>query len=74
MARWISVTLGDEDKEHDVLINLDNVTAVIGRTLCFVGGNNEDYLTVRESHIEIAALIARAEGGRVIARAEGGRA
>ena len=74
MSRWIIVTHGDDDEIHDVLINLDNVTAVIGRTLYFAGGNNEDYLTVRESHIEIAALIARAEGGRVIARAEGGRA
>ena len=61
MARWISVTLGDEDKEHDVLINLDNVTAVIGRTLCFVGGSDEDCLTARESHTELTALIARAE-------------
>lgn len=60
MARWISVTHGDEDEEHDVLINLDNVTAVIGRTLCFVGGD-ENYLTVRESHTELTALIARAE-------------
>lgn len=63
MARWISVTHGDEDEEHDVLINLDNVTAVIGRTLYFVGGSDEDYLTVRESHTELTALIARAEGG-----------
>ena len=64
MARWISVTHGDEDEEHDVLINLDNVTAVIGRTLYFVGGSDEDYLTVRESHTEIVALIAKAEGGK----------
>ena len=64
MARWISVTHGDEDEEHDVLINLDNVTAVIGRTLCFVGGSDEDCLTVRESHTEIVALIAKAEGGK----------
>ena len=63
MARWICVTHGDEDEEHDVLINLDNVTAVIGRTLYFVGGSDEDYLTVRESHTELTALIARAEGG-----------
>ena len=61
MARWINVTQGDEDEEHDVLINLDNVTAVIGRTLYFVGGNDEDYLTVRESHTELTALIAQAE-------------
>ena len=64
MARWISVTHGDEDEEHDVLINLDNVTAVIGRTLYFVGGNDEDYLTARESHTELTALIAQAEGGK----------
>ena len=64
MARWISVTLGDEGETHDVLINLDNVTEVIDQTLYFVGGNDEDYLTVRESHTQLTALIARAEGGR----------
>ena len=58
MARWISVT--QEDGE-DVLINLDNVTAVIGRTLFFVGGNEEDYLVANESHTELTALIAQAE-------------
>ena len=61
MARWISVT--QEDGE-DVLINLDNVTAVIGRTLFFVGGSEEDYLVANESHTELTALIARAEGDR----------
>lgn len=61
MARWISVTHGDEGETHDVLINLDNVTAVIGRTLYFVGGSDEDYLIVRESHTELIALIAKAE-------------
>ena len=61
MARWISVT--QEDGE-DVLINLDNVTAVIGRTLFFVGGSEEDYLVANESHTELTALIARAEGGK----------
>ena len=58
MARWISVTQADGE---DVLINLDNVAAVIGRTLYFVGGNDEDYLTVGESHTELTALIAKAE-------------
>ena len=61
MARWISVTQADGE---DVLINLDNVTAVIGRTLFFVGGSEEDYLVANESHTELTALIARAEGGR----------
>ena len=61
MARWISVTQADGE---DMLINLDNVTAVIGRTLYFVGGNDEDYLVANESHTELTALIARAEGGR----------
>lgn len=59
MARWISVTATDTNE--DTLINLDNVTAVIGRTLYFVGGSDEDYLTVRESHTELTALIAQAE-------------
>ena len=58
MARWISVTQADGE---DVLINLDNVAAVIGRTLFFVGGGNEDYLVANESHTELTALIARAE-------------
>ena len=58
MARWISVTQADSE---DVLINLDNVTAVIGRTLFFVGGNDEDYLVANESHTELTALIAQAE-------------
>lgn len=62
MSRWISVT--QSDNGEDTLINLDNVTAVIGRTLYFVGGNVEDYLTVRESHTELTALIARAERTR----------
>ena len=61
MARWISVTQADGE---DVLINLDNVTAVIGRTLFFVGGSEEDYLVANESHTELTALIARAEGGK----------
>lgn len=58
MARWISVTQKDGE---DVLINLDNVAAVIGRTLFFVGGNEEDYLVANESHTELTALIAKAE-------------
>ena len=58
MARWISVTQADGE---DILVNLDNVTAVIGRTLYFVGGNDEDYLVANESHTELTALIARAE-------------
>ena len=62
MARWISVTQADGE---DVLINLDNVAAVIGRTLFFVGGSEEDYLVANESHTELIALIARAEGGRI---------
>ena len=57
MARWISVTNTDG---KDVLINLDNVAAVIGRTLFFVGGD-EDYLVANESHTELTALIAQAE-------------
>ena len=61
MARWISVTEADGE---DVLINLDNVAAVIGRTLYFVGGSEEDYLVANESHTELTALIAQAEGGR----------
>lgn len=59
MARWISVTEADGE---DMLINLDNVAAVIGRTLFFVGGGEEDYLVANESHTELTALIARAEG------------
>ena len=62
MTRWISVTQADGE---DVLINLDNVAVVIGRTLFFVGGGDEDYLVANESHTELTALIARAEGGRV---------
>ena len=58
MARWISVTEADGE---DVLINLDNVEAVIGRTLFFVGGGEEDYLVANESHTELTALIAKAE-------------
>ena len=58
MARWISVTEADGE---DVLINLDNVAAVIGRTLFFVGGGEEDYLVANESHTELTALIAKAE-------------
>ena len=61
MARWISVT--QEDGE-DILVNLDNVTAVIGRTLFFVGGNDEDYLVANESHTELTALIAQTERSR----------
>ena len=61
MARWINVTQADGE---DVLINLDNVAAVIGRTLFFVGGGEEDYLVANESHTELTALIARAEGDR----------
>ena len=58
MARWISVTQADGE---DVLINLDNVSAIQGRTIFFVGGDAEDYLVANESHTELTALIAQAE-------------
>ena len=44
-----------------MLVNLDNVAAVIGRTLFFVGGSEDDYMVANESHTELTALIARAE-------------
>ena len=59
MARWISVTA--EDTNKDTLINLDNVSAIQGRTIFFVGGDAEDYLVANESHTELTALIAKAE-------------
>ena len=62
MARWISVTATDTNE--DTLINLDNVSAIQGRTIFFVGGDAEDYLVANESHTELTALIARAEGDR----------
>ena len=58
MARWISVTATDTNE--DTLINLDNVSAIQGRTIFFVGGGAE---VANESHTELTALIARAEGG-----------
>ena len=62
MARWISVTATDTNE--DTLINLDNVSAIQGRTIFFVGGGSDDYMVANESHTELTALIARAEGGR----------
>ena len=62
MARWISVTATDTNE--DTLINLDNVSAIQGRTIFFVGGDPDDYLVANESHTELTALIAQAEGGR----------
>ena len=59
MARWISVTATDTNE--DTLINLDNVSAIQGRTIFFSGGDAEDYLVVKESHTEIVARIAQAE-------------
>ena len=59
MARWISVTATDTNE--DTLINLDNVSAIQGRTIFFSGGDAEDYLVAKESHTELTALIARAE-------------
>ena len=59
MARWIRVTATDNNE--DTLINLDNVSAIQGRTIFFVGGDAEDYLVANESHTELTALIARAE-------------
>ena len=59
MARWISVTATDTNE--DTLINLDNVSAIQGRTIFFVCGDAEDYLVVKESHTEIVARIAQAE-------------
>ena len=61
MARWISVTQADGE---DVLINLDNVSAIQGRTIFFNGGDPDDYLVAKETHTEIAARIAQAEGGK----------
>ena len=62
MARWISVTATDTNE--DTLINLDNVSAIQGRTIFFSGGDPDDYLVAKESHTEIAVRIARAEGDR----------
>ena len=59
MARWISVTATDTNE--DTLINLDNVSAIQGRTIFFSGGDAEDYLVTNESHTELTALIAQAE-------------
>ena len=59
MARWISVTATDTNE--DTLINLDNVSAIQGRTIFFSGGDAEDYLVAKESHTEIVARIAQAE-------------
>ena len=59
MGRWISVTATDTNE--DTLINLDNVSAIQGRTIFFSGGDAEDYLVTRETHTEIAARIAQAE-------------
>lgn len=56
MARWISVTA--EDTNEDTLINLDNVLAIQGQAIFFVGGGAE---VTKESHTELTALIARAE-------------
>jgi len=59
MARWISVTATDTNE--DTLVNLDNVTAIQGRTIFFSGGDPDDYLVARETHTEIVARIAQAE-------------
>ena len=56
MARWISVTATDTNE--DTLINLDNVSAIQGRTIFFVGGGAQ---VAHESHTALTALIARAE-------------
>ena len=60
MARWISVTATDTNE--DTLINLDNVSEIQGSVILFVGGGAE---VANESHTELTALIAQAEGGRV---------
>ena len=62
MAIWISVTQADSGE--DTLINLDNVSAIQGRTIFFSGGDADDYLVTKESHTELTALIARAERTR----------
>ena len=62
MARWIRVTAADTNE--DTLVNLDNVSAVQGRTIFFVGGDPDDYLVANESHTDLIVLIAKAEGGR----------
>ena len=59
MGRWISVTATDTNE--DTLINLDNVSAIQGRTIFFSSGDAEDYLVAKESHTEIVARIAKAE-------------
>ena len=59
MGRWISVT--QSDSGENTLINLDNVSAIQGRTIFFSGGDANDYLVANESHTELTALIARAE-------------
>ena len=48
MSRWISVTATETGE--DTLINLDNVSAIQGRTIFFVGGDADDYLVANESH------------------------
>lgn len=37
MARWIRVTATDNNE--DTLVNLDNVSAIQGRTIFFSGGD-----------------------------------
>lgn len=59
MARWIRVTATDTNE--DTLVNLDNVSAIQGLTIFFVGGDPDDYLVANESHTELTALIAQAE-------------
>lgn len=62
MGRWILVhRLTDGER---ILVNLDNVDTVEGRTIFF--GGDEDRIVVSESFDDLIKLIANAEAAKII--------
>lgn len=64
MGRWIIVHA--RGKGERTLINLDNVDTIQGQTICFTGGDDENYLLVSESFDDLIKLIANAEAAKII--------
>ena len=61
MSRWITVTVRHTNEE--ALVNLDNVDMIVGNSILF-NGIDGDGMECKETHTELVARVALAEGER----------
>ena len=62
MARWIAVTIRRTNEE--AFVNLDNVDMIVGNSILFNGIDGDDGMECKETHTELVARVALAEGER----------